>query len=149
MHAEGNPGFTYTIGAASKGIPDIIISCNISYKYASHILNQLCAKLRSSDRWFGSQSDILANGLMTYLLPCDTNTTILAEHYTVRNEFLFHENEFTRNTPTIDYAQLVMPDQHNRFPWDEEYNEGNVKLLLIEIPNSYRHSGIHNSHITY
>ena len=89
MHAVGNPGFTYTIGAASKGIPDIIISCNISYKYASHILNQYCAKLRSGDTWFGPQSDILANGLMTYLLPCDADTTILPNTTPFATNFSF------------------------------------------------------------
>ena len=117
--APGEPGFCYTVGLHSKGLPELIIFA-LPPHAAGQILNSAAMLMVEHGRSFpsGETTERLAN------LPTAVIDAPLADGFAYQ-AFAYYEDQ------KVKFQQLVWPDPKGIFPWEEGFAKEMVALQPI------------------
>jgi hypothetical protein len=107
------PPFSYTVGLCGPrfGHPELIV-VGLDPNTAQAILNDLGERVRGGQRLHAGQRvvDLLRGGYEVELLAVDASADERAP-LSVANRLYGHGG-------LVEALQVVLPDQHHRFPWD-------------------------------
>jgi hypothetical protein len=107
---DDTPGFTYTVGMAAHGLPDVIVF-GLPMDIAHPFLNQVCLRMKEEGPLpLDTNLDDVANGLPTQFVAVPREE---ADKYM-----------FATRRRHADYTaiQMVWPDAKGKFPWDPEFD---------------------------
>jgi hypothetical protein len=113
------PTFTYTVGLAAKGLPEIIVF-GLPMKIAHQFLNQLGHRFTT-----------------TGVPPLDTDLDDVAEGFSARliavpraasDRYMFATR---RRYPDYTAVQLIWPDTHGLFPWEPGFDPALVSYQPV------------------
>ncbi|SMH26464.1 DUF4262 domain-containing protein [Mesorhizobium australicum] len=102
------PGFTYTIGNADRGLPELLLIGDFPSRIAAGLLNELGAKMREDGK-------PLATGLIDigWSIPVKIRRTgpLARTRYTIQvNRYLGHD--------CYSVLQVMVCDENGRYPGD-------------------------------
>lgn len=115
--------FSYTVGLSTLGFPEVI-TYGLPQRVAQSCLNRIGQQVSAGKPpRVGATIDRVFQGLRGYLLAAsDTSDLVVAG----------------QAYPETIAAQLVWPDEHERFPWDSGYNRRRCPQPLIGPPPARR-----------
>jgi hypothetical protein len=113
------PPFSYTVGLSGPqfGHPELVVF-GLDPDTAQTILNDLGERVRGGQRLHAGQriGDLLQGGYEVELLAVEDSADERAP-LSVANRLYGHDGP-------VDALQVVLPDQHYRFPWDSGFDAG-------------------------
>jgi hypothetical protein len=102
--------FAYTIGNATKGLPELLLIGNCDPKIAQSVLNKLSDQLLKANKPFVNGERVSIGGKFD-LQVWDT-TAIAHSQYTLQATEFFHSREYA-------VQQVVVPDPKGCYPTDK------------------------------
>jgi hypothetical protein len=113
------PPFAYTVGLSGPrfGHPEFVVF-GLRPEIAQNVLNDLGERVRRGQRLRAGQRivDLLRGGYEVELLAVDDSEDERAP--------LYMANLLYGQGGPVDALQVVLPDQHHRFPWDPGFATG-------------------------
>lgn len=116
LAGENSPRFTYTVGLAGKGLPELIIF-GLDQTSARPVLNDLARRLVEGLAL--STGDRLVKIATMHLVAVELSDNDVQENLRLAAVFADHFTAF----------QMVWPDQNGKFPWESGYDS---KWLAIQ-----------------
>lgn len=115
--------FAYSIGLSEAGLPELLLALPINYDAMVLAVNEVAARLKKREKAFGEREQ----------LDIEFSTPVIIRNPTdmdrVRRDYTIQVGQFYRRQ---DYAvqQIIFPDPHGLWPWDEGYAMGDTKSDL-------------------
>jgi len=102
--------FAYTIGNATKGLPELLLIGNCDPKIAQSVLNKLSDQLLKANKPFVNGERVSIGG--KYDLQVWNTTTIAHSQYTIQASEFYQSKEYA-------VQQVVFPDPKGHYPTDK------------------------------
>jgi hypothetical protein len=120
---DGPFPFTYSIGASSLGLPEIIIT-GLPYQSSGIIINNLLEGLQKGIYTLSEEEpyDLANSKFSLYLKKLNPHQ--------IKN-YMIQTFNWTKGLPFLAY-QLVYPDPMGLYPWESGYNFPGQKLLYLK-----------------
>jgi hypothetical protein len=120
--ADGEPGWSYTVGLHAAGLPELIIIGGLARGGQVSVLNRLAERMRSGEALHLGERDpdVLEGVDVTYIEVVDTTTSDFAVALKFASDFRA--------------LQVVWPDHGNRFPWEPGYSFARAEQRLLGLP---------------
>ncbi len=119
---EARVGYSYTIGLSDRGLPEIAVF-GVPPEFSASILNHLAATQISLTR------GLMAGDSVTGIFEDGSALRIGSVTETLgRENFRFsYERRDERGLSAPMFVQIILPDNENRFPDEEDCNEDAVR----------------------
>lgn len=102
--------FAYTIGNATKGLPELLLIGNCDAKIAQSVLNKLSDELLKSNKPFVNGERVSIGG--KFDLQVWNTTAIAHSQYTIQASEFYQSKEYA-------VQQVVFPDPKGHYPTDK------------------------------
>jgi hypothetical protein len=125
LPTAGGPGWAYTIGLHTFGLPELIVVGGLSIPDQHDLLNDVAMRMRKGEVMEPGTCDdtILVGYRAAFIEVADTTT----EEFAIGNKL---QSDFRA-------LQIVWPDHDDRFPWEPGYSLAPETQRLLGRPPAH------------